>query len=131
MGQDSGGPPPATATAKRSALSADEVRAFTDRAPRCTVALQVLCTIPDDDAGSEFLETELVNLSTSGMLLAASRPLVVGSVVDFSFKLGDGLVVLNGAFTVAPTPATADPSPTWPIDDAGIVDEFEPGWGYG
>jgi len=28
MGQDSGGPPPETATAKRSALSADEVRVF-------------------------------------------------------------------------------------------------------
>jgi c-di-GMP-binding flagellar brake protein YcgR len=105
MGQDSGGPPPATATAKRSALSADEVRAFTDRAPRCTVALQVLCTIPDDDAGSEFLDTELVNLSASGMLLAAARPLVVGSIVDFSFKLGDGLVVLSGRAEVVRTVA--------------------------
>lgn len=36
----------------------------------------------------------------------------------------------GGAFTVDPTPATADPSPTWPIDDAGFADEFEPGWGY-
>jgi hypothetical protein len=105
MGQDSGGAPPATATAKRSALSADEVRAFTDRAPRCTVALQVLCTIPDDNAGSEFLETELVNLSTSGMLLASARPLVVGSVVDFQFKLGDGLVVLSGRAEIVRTVA--------------------------
>jgi hypothetical protein len=37
----------------------------------------------------------------------------------------------GGAFTVDPTPSTADPSPTWPIDDAGFADEFEPGWGYG
>lgn len=37
----------------------------------------------------------------------------------------------GGAFTVDPTPATADPSPTWPLDDAGFADEFEPGWGYG
>jgi hypothetical protein len=37
----------------------------------------------------------------------------------------------GGAFTVDPTPSTAEPSPTWPIDDAGFVDEFEPGWGYG
>lgn len=37
----------------------------------------------------------------------------------------------GGAFTVDPTPATADPSPTWPIDaDAGFLDEFEAGWGY-
>ncbi|MFI8872495.1 hypothetical protein [Streptomyces sp. NPDC055243] len=36
----------------------------------------------------------------------------------------------GGAFTVDPTPDTADPSPTWPIDDLGFADEFEPGWGY-
>ncbi|MFD9069148.1 hypothetical protein [Streptomyces lasiicapitis] len=36
----------------------------------------------------------------------------------------------GGAFTVDPTPATADPSPTYPVDDAGFADEFEPGWGY-
>ncbi|MYY79787.1 MULTISPECIES: hypothetical protein [unclassified Streptomyces] len=36
----------------------------------------------------------------------------------------------GGAFTVDPTPGTADPSPTWPVDDAGFADEFEPGWGY-
>jgi hypothetical protein len=37
----------------------------------------------------------------------------------------------GGAFTVDPTPATADPSPTWPVDDAtGFADEYEPGWGY-
>ncbi|MCX5537725.1 hypothetical protein OG785_45740 [Streptomyces sp. NBC_00006] len=38
----------------------------------------------------------------------------------------------GGAFTVDPTPVTADPSPTWPIDldaydDGGYL---EPGWGY-
>lgn len=36
----------------------------------------------------------------------------------------------GGAFTVDPTPESADPSPTWPLDDAGFADEFEPGWGY-
>jgi hypothetical protein len=37
----------------------------------------------------------------------------------------------GGAFTVDPTPATADPSPTWPVDDVtGFADEYEPGWGY-
>ncbi|WP_328631977.1 hypothetical protein [Streptomyces sp. NBC_00356] len=38
----------------------------------------------------------------------------------------------GGAFTVDPTPATADPSPTWPIDlDAYDGDGYlEPGWGY-
>ena len=72
MGQDSGGPPPPTATAKRSALSADEVRVFADRAPRCMVALQVLCTIPGEGEDAEFLEAELVNVSSSGMLVTGT-----------------------------------------------------------
>ncbi|WPO74026.1 hypothetical protein [Streptomyces sp. KN37] len=37
----------------------------------------------------------------------------------------------GGAFTVDPTPATADPSPTWPADDTyGAGLEYEPGWGW-
>lgn len=37
----------------------------------------------------------------------------------------------GGAFTVDPTPATADPSPTWPVDEAaGPGLEYEPGWGW-
>jgi hypothetical protein len=36
----------------------------------------------------------------------------------------------GGAFTVDPTPPTADPSPTWPVDDTVFADEYEPGWGY-
>jgi len=36
----------------------------------------------------------------------------------------------GGAFTVDPTPATADPSPTYPIDDSGPPLEREPGWGW-
>lgn len=37
----------------------------------------------------------------------------------------------GGAFTVDPTPTTADPSPTWPVDEAeGYGLEYEPGWGW-
>lgn len=37
----------------------------------------------------------------------------------------------GGAFTVDPTPATADPSPTWPIGDSfGPGLQYEPGWGW-
>ena len=37
----------------------------------------------------------------------------------------------GGAFTVDPTPETADPSPTWPIDDSyGPGLEYEPGWAW-
>ncbi|MFI2354660.1 hypothetical protein ACH5AG_08235 [Streptomyces anulatus] len=34
----------------------------------------------------------------------------------------------GGAFTVDPTPASADPSPTWPVDETYFGDNFEPGW---
>ncbi|SDL27781.1 hypothetical protein [Streptomyces indicus] len=37
----------------------------------------------------------------------------------------------GGAFTVDPTPATADPSPTYPVDDDyGPPGDYEPGWGW-
>ncbi|MGW0312016.1 hypothetical protein [Streptomyces flavidovirens] len=37
----------------------------------------------------------------------------------------------GGAFTIDPTPTTADPSPTWPMDDTfGPGLEYEPGWGW-
>jgi hypothetical protein len=37
----------------------------------------------------------------------------------------------GGAFTIDPTPTTADPSPTYPLDDDfGPGMEFEPGWGW-
>jgi len=103
MGQDSGDGPPATAAAKRSALSADEVRAFADRAPRCKVSMQVLCTVPGDRDESGMLEAELINVSSSGMLLASDHALQVGAVVEFAFKLDDATVALGGRAEVVRT----------------------------
>ena len=103
MGHDSGDGPPATATGKRSALSADEVRAFADRAPRCTVAMQVMCTVPGDRDESGILDAELINVSSSGMLLASKDALQVGAVVDFEFKLDDATVALAGRAEVMRT----------------------------
>jgi hypothetical protein len=103
MGQDSGDGPPATAAEKRSALSADEVRAFADRAPRCRVSMQVLCTVPGDRDDSGMLEAELINVSSSGMLLVSAHALQVGAVVEFAFKLDDSLVALAGRAEVVRT----------------------------
>jgi hypothetical protein len=103
MGHDSGDGPPGTAPVKRSALSADEVRAFTDRAPRCKVSLQVLCTVPGDRDGSEKMEAELINVSSSGMLLSSAHALQVGAVVEFEFKLDDEMVALVGRAEVMRT----------------------------
>src|SRR5512138_2360666 len=52
----------------RPALTTDEVRAFIERAPRCNVRVHVLYQPPDKE---ETVETQLVNLSRSGMFLAS------------------------------------------------------------
>jgi hypothetical protein len=87
----------------RPALTTDQVRAFIDRAPRCKVSIHVLAqpiggpASPDDN-----VETQLVNLSKSGMFLASRGKLLdVGAVVEFSFRLDDGLVVMQGTAEVA------------------------------
>jgi hypothetical protein len=83
----------------RPALTTDEVRAFIDRAPRCKVRVHVLYQPPGVD---ETVETQLVNLSQSGMFLAARGKLLdVGVVVEFQFQLDDGLVVIKGTAEVA------------------------------
>ena len=82
----------------RPALTTDEVRAFIERAPRCNVRIHVLYQPPGKDST---VETQLVNLSSSGMFLAARGALLdVGMVVEFQFLLDDGLVVLRGTAEV-------------------------------
>jgi uncharacterized protein (TIGR02266 family) len=82
----------------RPMLTTDEVRAFIDRAPRCKVSVHVLY----QPAGqSATVETQLVNLSTSGMYLASRGPLLdIGATVEFQFSLDDGLVVMKGTAKV-------------------------------
>ena len=78
---------------------------FADRAPRCRVSVQVLCTIPGEGDGAEFLEAELVNVSSSGMLVDR-HPLPIGAEVEFQFKLDDGVVALSGRAEVVRTVAS-------------------------
>jgi hypothetical protein len=102
MADDSGNKPRATGSF-RSALSAAEVRAFTDRAPRCRVAVGVVCRprgARAGDAGARAVDAELVNLSTSGMLVHGAAQLEIGTVVEFQFALDDGSVALSGSAEV-------------------------------
>jgi hypothetical protein len=106
MGDDSGSKPPATAN-PRSALTAAEVRAFVDRAPRCKVRVAVSWETPaasGDGAslrsGAGTTDAELVDVSSSGMFVATQRGLPIGSRVSFEFKLDDGLVALRGVAEV-------------------------------
>ncbi len=106
MADDSGNKPRATGSF-RSALSAAEVRAFTARAPRCHVVVGVLCrprdggVRPTEIGAARSLDAELVNLSTSGMLVTGTGLFDVGTVVEFQFRLDDGTVALSGSAEVA------------------------------
>jgi len=101
MGQDSGEPPPSSAPVRRLTPTSDQSRSYAERAPRCLVSLEVLCTVPGHDESAQVVEAELVNISSSGMLLATRQLLALGTVVDFEFKLDDVLIALSGRAEVA------------------------------
>jgi uncharacterized protein (TIGR02266 family) len=96
MADQSGAKPPAP-DPRRAVLTTDQVRAFTDRAPRCTVRVAVICQPP---GLPDVVETQLVNVSRSGMFLASRNLLEIGTVVEFQYSLDDGVVVLQGTAEV-------------------------------
>jgi uncharacterized protein (TIGR02266 family) len=76
-------------------LTNDEIRAFPVRAPRARVSVAVPC-LPAGGLQSQAIEAELVNISRSGMFVATAERLAVGTLVEFSFKLDDELLALQG-----------------------------------
>jgi hypothetical protein len=80
-----------------SALTTDQVRVFADRAPRCKVRITVLFQ-PLDEAG--VVEAQLVNVSKTGMFVAATRLLPIGTTATFQFRLDDDLIALSGTAEV-------------------------------
>ena len=82
----------------RPALTTDEVRAFIERAPRCKVRIHVLYQPP---GANDTVDTQLVDLSRSGMFLASRGKLLdVGVIVEFLFSLDEELVVMKGTAEV-------------------------------
>jgi uncharacterized protein (TIGR02266 family) len=49
----------------------------------------------------DFVESQSVNISRSGMFLATTEALPIGTVIDFEFGLVDGFVLLRGKGEVA------------------------------
>ncbi len=83
-------------------------------------------------AGRAYVNPQQVSYETIGPM-SVQRPSGSGGLyLTKSDKAAlKSLAGRGGAFTVDPTPATADPSPTWPIDDTyGPGLEWEPGWGW-
>jgi PilZ domain len=98
MGDETAGKPRAAAS-PRSVLTSDEVHAFAVRATRARVSVAVPC-VPAGASEAQLFEAELVNISRSGMFLATGQLLDVGAIVDFAFKLDDGLLALRGSAEV-------------------------------
>ncbi|MGW3321143.1 hypothetical protein [Streptomyces virginiae] len=103
------------------------------------LAQSVVKPLPDEAtavvlsvAGRAYVNPQQVSYETIGPM-SVQRPTGSGGLyLTKSDKAAlKSLAGRGGAFTVDPTPETADPSPSWPIDDGyGAGLEYEPGWGW-
>lgn len=103
------------------------------------LATSVVSPLPDaatavvlSVAGRAYVNPQQVSYETIGPM-SVQRPTGSGGLyLTKADKAAlKALAGRGGAFTVDPTPETADPSPTWPIDDTyGAGLEYEPGWGW-
>ena len=83
-------------------------------------------------AGRAYVNPQQVSYETIGPM-SVQRPSGSGGLylTKADKSALKSLAGRGGAFTVDPTPATADPSPTWPLDGAtGWAEDYEAGWGY-
>lgn len=83
-------------------------------------------------AGRAYVNPQQVSYETIGPM-SVQRPSGSGGLylTKADKSALKSLAGRGGAFTVDPTPATADPSPTWPADAVtGWQDDYEAGWGY-
>jgi hypothetical protein len=83
-------------------------------------------------AGRAYVNPQQVSYETIGPM-SVQRPSGSGGLyLTKSDKAAlKSLAGRGGAFTVDPTPADADPSPTYPLDESfGPGLEYEPGWGW-
>lgn len=100
------------------------------------LAQSVVRPLPDDAsavvlsvAGRAYVNPQQVSYETIGPM-SVQRPTGSGGLyLTKADKAAlKSLAGRGGAFTVDPTPASADPSPTWPLDDLSWDGDYEPGW---
>lgn len=83
-------------------------------------------------AGRAYVNPQQVSYETIGPM-SVQRPSGSGGLylTKADKSALKSLAGRGGAFTVDPTPDTADPSPTWPLEPvSGWVEDYEAGWGY-
>jgi hypothetical protein len=103
------------------------------------LCLSVVKPLPDEAtavvlsvAGRAYVNPQQVSYEAIGPM-SVQRPSGSGGLyLTKSDKAAlKSLAGRGGAFTVDPTPETADASPTYPVDDDyGPPLEYEPGWGW-
>lgn len=103
------------------------------------LAQSVVKPLPDEAtavvlsvAGRAYVNPQQVSYETIGPM-SVQRPAGSGGLyLTKADKAAlKSLAGRGGAFTIDPTPETADPSPSWPLDDTyGPGLEYEPGWGW-
>lgn len=103
------------------------------------LCLSVVTPLPDaataivlSAAGRAYLNPSQVTYETIGPM-SVQRPQGSGGLylTKADKTTLKSLAGRGGAFTVDPTPDTADSSPTWPFDETyGPGLEYEPGWGW-
>ncbi|MFE1111159.1 hypothetical protein ACFW5U_35485 [Streptomyces rochei] len=133
-----------TPTAEQLALYLDLGEIRVDRADlllqqAVALAETVVKPLPDQAtavvlsvAGRAYVNPQQVSYETIGPM-SVQRPQGSGGLyLTKADKTAlKALAGRGGAFTADPTPATADPSPTYPVDDGyGPPLEYEPGWGW-
>ncbi|MFD8199978.1 hypothetical protein [Streptomyces sp. NPDC059701] len=131
-------------TAEQLALFLDLPEINGDRADLLIAQAIALCEtvvkpLPDQAtavvlsaAGRAYVNPQAVSYETIGPM-SVQRPQGSGGLyLTKADKTAlKSLAGRGGAFTVDPTPADADPSPTYPVDDDyGPPLEYEPGWGW-
>ncbi|MEP6654177.1 MAG: PilZ domain-containing protein [Myxococcales bacterium] len=64
---------------------------------RAKLSVPVMCRY---DSVLDFVETQSMNVSETGMFMATETPAAVGSRIDFNFTLADGFSLLHGSAEV-------------------------------
>ncbi len=77
--------------------------AYASREPRASVVVPFRYRY---QTFSDFVDAQSINISRSGMFIAAKDPLPIGTILDFEFSLVDGFALLKGKAEVVRTTMT-------------------------
>ena len=92
-----------TGPERRAGGSGSAEREMAPRATRAPLVLQVRYKY---ESIIDFVETQSMNVSRTGMFIASADPVAIGTMLDFEITLSDGFCLLKGRAEVARTSQT-------------------------